>query len=155
MSVAAAAQLQENSLENALDKMQAEWGGRCFEELPWRATGCTILRGVDDIQQVGPAHIWGDCPTRPCRLLVWTAAVCGTVVERSAGLDAAPGCRRQTELCPLCAAVAWLLLQLLDDQIVKTQAMRASPYIGPFEERVKGWEAQLNKTQDILDEWLR
>jgi dynein heavy chain len=44
--------LQEWSLENALDKMQAEWAGLCFETLPWRATGCTILRAVDDIQQV-------------------------------------------------------------------------------------------------------
>jgi hypothetical protein len=44
--------LQEYSLETALDKMQAEWAGLCFDTLAWRATGCTILRGVDDIQQV-------------------------------------------------------------------------------------------------------
>jgi hypothetical protein len=36
---------------------------------------------------------------------------------------------------------------LLDDQLVKTQSMRASPYIGPFEDRVKLWEAKLNLTQ--------
>lgn len=36
---------------------------------------------------------------------------------------------------------------LLDDQIVKTQSMRASPYIGPFEDRVRLWEAQLDLTQ--------
>lgn len=40
-----------------------------------------------------------------------------------------------------------MCLQLLDDQIVKTQAMRSSPYIGPFEERVKALEAKLNRTQ--------
>lgn len=61
--------------------------GVCFDSAPWRATGSSILRGVDDIQQ------------------------------------------------------------LLDDQVVKTQAMRASPYIGPFEEQVKTWEAKLNQTQ--------
>jgi hypothetical protein len=45
-----------------------------------------------------------------------------------------------------CAYHAFVV-QLLDDQMVKTQAMRASPYIGPFEERVKTWEAKLNRTQ--------
>jgi dynein heavy chain len=33
--------------------------------------------------------------------------------------------------------------------------MRASPYIGPFEERVKAWEAKLVLTQDTLDAWLQ
>ncbi|KAG2430891.1 hypothetical protein HXX76_009864 [Chlamydomonas incerta] len=44
---------------------------------------------------------------------------------------------------------------LLDDQIVKTQSMRASPYIGPFEDRVRLWEAKLGLVQETLDQWLR
>lgn len=67
--------------------MQADWADVHFDSMPWRSSGSSILRGVDDIQQ------------------------------------------------------------LLDDQVVKTQAMRASPYIGPFEEGVKAWEAKLNQTQ--------
>lgn len=41
---------------------------------------------------------------------------------------------------------------LLDDQIIKTQSMRASPYIGPFEDRVRSWEAKLNMTQVRADD---
>jgi len=44
---------------------------------------------------------------------------------------------------------------LLDDQIVKTQSMRSSPYIGPFEERVRLWEKKINTIQEIIDEWLK
>ena len=45
--------------------------------------------------------------------------------------------------------------QLLDDQIVKTQAMKGSRFIKPFLEQITRWEETLTSMQDILDNWLK
>jgi hypothetical protein len=55
---------QEFALERTLDKMQAEWAGVALGAAPWRATGTSVLRGTDDIQQllddqVGPGAALG------------------------------------------------------------------------------------------------
>ncbi|VDO03290.1 unnamed protein product [Rodentolepis nana] len=44
--------------------------------------------------------------------------------------------------------------QQLDDQIIKTQTMKGSPYIKPFELLLKKWEDQLLRTQNVIESWL-
>ena len=43
---------------------------------------------------------------------------------------------------------------LLDDHLVKTQAMAASQAAVVFFERTSTWEETLSRAQDALDEWV-
>jgi dynein heavy chain len=45
--------------------------------------------------------------------------------------------------------------QILDDQIVKTQAMAGSRYIKPYLKRMKAWETTLINMQEIVDQTLK
>jgi dynein heavy chain, axonemal len=44
---------------------------------------------------------------------------------------------------------------VVDDQIVKVQAMNASPFVKPFKDRSTRHEAALQTLQDMLDAWLQ
>jgi dynein heavy chain len=46
------------------------------------------------------------------------------------------------------------MTQLLDDNIVMTQAMSFLPYKKPFEERIAKWEAQLSLVSSTLEAWI-
>lgn len=47
------------------------------------------------------------------------------------------------------------ITQILDEDIVSTQAMLFSPFKKPFEERIIKWDATLKNISDILEEWAK
>ena len=48
---------KEFSLETAMEKMKEEWSSICFECVPYRESGVSILSGIEDIQQMLDDHI--------------------------------------------------------------------------------------------------
>ena len=48
---------KEFSLETAMEKMKEEWSAICFECVPYRESGVSILSGIEDVQQMLDDHI--------------------------------------------------------------------------------------------------
>lgn len=46
------------------------------------------------------------------------------------------------------------IMQQLDEHRVTTQAMQFSAFKGPFEERIKTWDAKLSLISEVIEEWL-
>ena len=44
---------------------------------------------------------------------------------------------------------------VLEDNIMKMQTIKASPFIDAFRERILNWEYKLKMINEILDEWMR
>jgi dynein heavy chain len=44
---------------------------------------------------------------------------------------------------------------VLEDNILKMQTIRASPYIEAFRDRIMTWEYKLKMIAEVLDEWMR
>jgi dynein heavy chain len=47
------------------------------------------------------------------------------------------------------------LQNMLDEQIVQTQAMKTSPFVGPIEPKCREWEHRLLNLQETLSEWIK
>ena len=48
---------KEFALETAMEKMKQEWSSICFECVPYRESGVSILAGIEDVQQMLDDHI--------------------------------------------------------------------------------------------------
>jgi dynein heavy chain len=45
-------------------------------------------------------------------------------------------------------------MEIIEDFIVKIQAMKGSAYVGPFSERIKSTEEKLVAGQRLFEEWM-
>ena len=111
---------KEYSMLKTMEKMEAEWSGLEFKVMPYKDTGACVISFAT--HAVMPACRCHDCLAH---ILIFINISAGTFII--GGTDEV-----QT---------------ILDDQIVKIQAMNASPFVKPFKDRAENWEQTLQTLQ--------
>eukprot|EP00892_Ulva_mutabilis_P009854 jgi/Ulvmu1/7240/UM035_0027.1 len=79
----------------------------------------------------------------------------GKMFEEWAGLELELGVWKDSGTFILKGAPVDEAQMLLDDHLVKLQAMRSSPFAQPFDEQILPWGRKLSRLQDILDTVLK
>ena len=113
-----AAASKEHSLEKAMQKMVDEWDEIAFNTTMYRDTGVCVCVCV--CVCVAPMTFKASKMTEQDKLHPYDSTHCSP--------------------CPSGVSILTSVDEIqtnLDDQIVKTQTMRGSPFIKPFEERIK------------------
>ena len=111
--------------------MKSEWKSFCFECVPYRESGVSILAAVEDVQQMLDDHI-----------------LKAQTMHRLVGNFQKWNLKKN-----LCFDVCIYFLSF--HQFELCIVIQSSAYIKPFEEEMKEWEDKLLSMQDILDAWLR
>ena len=126
---------REWSIEKALGKMLSDWADLAFELAPWKETGTQAASVVCPCMAYWHSRIGYISPLVKPGQPSSGVGRAGTFILKGGPVEEAQ--------------------MLLDDHIIKAQAMLASPFAAPFQEQLTPWTAKLTRLQDTLDNWLK
>eukprot|EP00398_MALV-I-01_sp_L67-1_P000742 gene742-313_t len=137
---------KEHSLRKALEAMRVEWKPICFEQVVYKADVRKTLVAllVDKEGEIKELKVEK------------TKAAKAQIKEIEKEMHTIEDKIREfDDTCPYMLKGIDDVQTILDDHVVKVQAIRGSPFCKPFESECKAFEQRLNFLQESMDEALK